>query len=348
MQSRTANYLLNNTVFKVTYSNITHLSVDAIVSSDDNLLSMGGGVSRAIYNSGGETIRLDAQKHLPLNIGDVVVTSAGNLRSKYVFHAVTIDYSNMIYPSEESIRKATLKCMQLCDKLGIRTIAFPALGTGTARFPFQLAAETMTRTIADYLIGDTNLQLVIITLFSREGVKEDELNIFYEHVVANASLYTQTKRLNSLIMELKHFTDSPNNTEISKMIENLLYKLKNTQNILSEKPEDLKRLKEINRNSEINEIGNKVVQVTDTITSSWDHSKADETILHTKITGLQTVINALISQLNQLEIEKASYGGIGVPPRLSKAIEDLRRDIEEKENQLKLVRTQLATLHNIS
>ena len=346
MQTRTADYILNNTVFKVTYVDITQLSVDAIVSSDDNFLSMGGGVSEAIYNAGGETIRLDAQKHVPLTIGDVVVTSAGSLKPKYIFHAVTIeysiDYSNVIYPSEENIRKATLRCMQLADHLRIRTIAFPALGTGTASFPFQLAAETMISTITDYLVGDTSLKFVIITLWTSRG-KENELNIFYEQLAARASNYTQSKKLSSLLVELKQFTDNSNNNEASGIIVDLLDKLKINQNILAEKPENIRGLMQINRNSAINEIGNKIAQVTskvqDTITFG-DNSKADETIFYTKITGLQNVINTLISERNRLEIEKAKYGGIGVPPILLTQIENLYTEVEEKENQLKFVRSQ--------
>lgn len=170
MNTRVANYELNKTIFQVTYGDITRLKTEAIVSSDDNYLSMGGGVSMAISEAGGKAIREEARKYVPLKIGDVAVTSAGNLPAKYIFHAVTIDYTNMIYPYEDSIKAATLKCMQLADTLGVKTIAFPALGTGVGRFPFQLAADMMTRVIADYLMGDTHVELVTISLFPREGV----------------------------------------------------------------------------------------------------------------------------------------------------------------------------------
>jgi hypothetical protein len=137
-----------------------------------------------------------------------------------VFHAVTIDYSNMINPSEGSVRAATLKCLQLADVLGAKSIAFSALGTGTGRFPFQLAAETMTRTIADYLMSKTAIELVILTLFSSHfpETKESELNIFYEHAAAQASFYTQTKQLNSSIKELKIIADRTNRSSISNLV----------------------------------------------------------------------------------------------------------------------------------
>ncbi len=58
------------------YGDITRLTADALVSSDDNYLSMGGGVSAALSRVGGEIVSIEARKHTPLNIGDVAVTSA--------------------------------------------------------------------------------------------------------------------------------------------------------------------------------------------------------------------------------------------------------------------------------
>src|SRR4051812_5590825 len=100
MVRRTADYKINKTTFRVAYGDITKLVADALVSSDDNYLTMGGGVSDAILRAGGEEIRQQALKHVPLKIGDVAVTSAGKLPAKYIFHAVTIDYDHMLDPRE--------------------------------------------------------------------------------------------------------------------------------------------------------------------------------------------------------------------------------------------------------
>lgn len=195
---KTVNYKLNNTTFQVSYGDITKLQVDAIVSSDDSYLSMGGGVSYAIRKAGGECIYQDCQKHTPLKVGDVVVTGTGNLYAKYVFHTVTLDYSgkNVEYPSEKTIKAAVTRCMQLADVLDVKTIAFPALGAGTAGFPYQLAAEIMIRTVTEYLLNQTSINLVVISLFSKKRlVKESNLNLFYERAAAHATAFTLSKRL---------------------------------------------------------------------------------------------------------------------------------------------------------
>ncbi|MBV7326706.1 macro domain-containing protein [Chloroflexi bacterium TSY] len=177
INERQADYKLNKSIFCVKYGDITKLQADALVSSDDNLLTMGGGVSLALLRAGGQSIYNEARKHIPLKLGDVVVTSAGQLPAKYIFHAGTLDFSDISGPTEQNIRDATFKSLQLADTLGVRTIAFPALGTGIARFPFQLAAQTMTNTLAEYLHGDTQIELATITLLAVELTTARDINI---------------------------------------------------------------------------------------------------------------------------------------------------------------------------
>ena len=68
MNQRTSDYKLNETTFRVCYGDITKLVADALVSSDDNYLTMGGGVSMALLRAGGEEISREARKHIPLKL----------------------------------------------------------------------------------------------------------------------------------------------------------------------------------------------------------------------------------------------------------------------------------------
>jgi O-acetyl-ADP-ribose deacetylase (regulator of RNase III) len=344
--NRTTDYSINNSVFRVTYGDITQVQADALVSSDDNHLTMGGGVSLAILKAGGEVIQREARKHIPLEIGSVAVTSAGRLPAKYIFHAVTIDYDDWIYASEESIRSATLRSMELADTLSVRRIAFPALGTGVAGFPFQLAAEVMTRTIADYLLGRTKIELVTLTLYARGGINTDDLNVFYERAVALASLSTQTKRLNNLVTELGHIVNGMDVPLLSKRVADLQAALKQTQRALAEQPGTLERLDEIQDRSGVTEISQQVIQTSSEAQESaiWEDKQLESKVLRTKLQGLQSMLNIQISNLNRLMIDKAKYGGIGVPPRLEHAIEDINKQIGETEKQIREVKMQLASL----
>lgn len=180
MSNNTADYTINHTTVRLTSGDITQIEADILVSSDDSFLSMSSGVSAAIHRRGGETIQRAARHYKQLQIGEIAITPAGNLSAKYVFHAVTIDAANLIYVNEESIRLAILNCLKQADSLRMKTIAFPVLGTGIAEFPFEQAAEVMINTLSDYLMNQTQIELVIITLFARPGVQQNQLDLFYQ------------------------------------------------------------------------------------------------------------------------------------------------------------------------
>lgn len=346
MNSRAANYRINNKDFRVIYGDITQLTDDALVSSDDNILSMGGGVSRALLMAGGEVIANDARKHIPLKLGDVVVTSAGKLSAKYIFHAVTIDFTNMLFASQESIQAITRRCLQLADALGVRLMAFPALGTGVAGFPFQLAAEVMTRTIADHLMGKTGIERVTIALFAREHVKESDLNLYYERSVALASVSSQAEHLNVLLGELAIAIGQMSNPSLSRRVSALQAELEHGLTILSEKPETFEQVDEIQVQSRVTAISARAIDISGEIheVTTWEDKQLEAKVLRTKLDGLLTQLNIQISNLNRFQIEKAKYGGQLVPPRLEIAIEDMSNEIAETEAQVKKIRTELIQL----
>lgn len=346
MSERTTDYKINDVTFRVCYADITKVVADALVSSDDNYLSMGGGVSMALWEAGGEEIRREAQKHVPLEIGDVAVTSAGRLRAKYIFHAVTIDYDNLEYPSNESIYTATQKCMELADSLEVRVLAFPALGTGVGRFPFQMAAEVMTRTIADYLIGETKIELVIVALFGREMVKQSDINLFYERAVGLASVSTESERLGTLLSELDTIVQRTGNATLINGLSELSSKLTSARNILKESSQTVEELEDVEVRSSIEEVSRRAVAVSsETIESlTYDDRQLEARVVRTKLAGLLTQLNIGIAHLNKFEIERAKYGGVGVPARLEYAIEELGTENGELEGRIHEVRTQLTNL----
>ena len=68
-------------------------NAEILVSSDDSDLSMGGGVSQALLELAGPGLRIEARKHLPTRLGEVVVTSGGKSRASYILHGITLDYN---------------------------------------------------------------------------------------------------------------------------------------------------------------------------------------------------------------------------------------------------------------
>lgn len=327
------------------YGDITNLQVDAIVSSDDTYLTMGGGVSRAISLAGGSTIQTDAKKLIPLKVGDVAITSGGQLPVKYVFHAATLDYHGLVFPSDETIRNTTTKCLQLADNLNAHSIAFPALGTGVGGFPFQSVAEVMTSAIADYLVGKTQIQVVILTLFPRAGVSQDDLNEFYERAVGRASIRAQFKPLKLLMNKLEKTTEDSGMHSLSERISLLKPEFDHNEE-LSKDPNTRDRL-ERDHAEQLNE---KIISISSEIHEFADKNKFVRIdALKTERAGLQGKLNIVTNKLNDLEIEERQ-GLLRLLPfpnqkvqekeRLKKEISDLTEKREKIDNLLEFQENQ--------
>ena len=69
---------------------ITEYEVDAIVNAANDQLSMGAGVASAIKRKGGTIVEEEAMRQGPIKVGEVVVTTAGNLPANYVIHAAVM------------------------------------------------------------------------------------------------------------------------------------------------------------------------------------------------------------------------------------------------------------------
>src|SRR5215468_453158 len=126
--------------------------IDAIVNAANTELWLGSGVAGAIDARGGPEIEREAVAQGPIRLGEAVKTGAGNLPNKFVIHAAAMGYreEDQAAPklegslsSAEIIRSATTSSLVLADRLGCRSIAFPALATGAAGFPVDLCAQVM-------------------------------------------------------------------------------------------------------------------------------------------------------------------------------------------------------------
>ncbi len=159
---------IKNTEVKVVMGDITESRVDAIVNAANNKLLMGGGVAGAIKRKGGKVIEEEAVKKGPIEIGEAIATSAGELAAKYVIHAVTMA---MDFKTDEiMIRNACKNSLRLATELKINSIVFPALGCGTGGFPLLASAKIMAQEILSYLRGkDACLKEIIFSVINKEA-----------------------------------------------------------------------------------------------------------------------------------------------------------------------------------
>ncbi len=150
---------------------ITTSVADAIVNAANNHLWMGAGVAGAIKRVGGKIIEDEAIAKGPIPIGSAIETTAGNLKAKYVIHAAVMGVD--LQTNETYIKNATKSVLNLCEKLQLTSVSFPALGTGVGGFPIDKCAEIMISEVLNF--KSNYLKEVNFYLFGRTA-----FNIFNE------------------------------------------------------------------------------------------------------------------------------------------------------------------------
>jgi len=188
-------YRIADSQLTIDFGSVLDVPAEVVVSSDDYRLSMGGGVSAAIRVAAGNAVVLDAAKAVPREAGDVVVTTAGALPARYVFHVVTIGPGYWEDPGGGParevvglVRRATRTCLELMQPLGVRSIVFPALGTGTAGYPIEASAAAMAEVINDTLSQSSWQLNVSIMLMSRTLASPVQYVAFYEEFARRVPL----------------------------------------------------------------------------------------------------------------------------------------------------------------
>lgn len=148
---------------------LTEMECDAIVNAANNDLLLGGGVAGAIRRKGGERIQEECNAIGSIPVGGAAITSGGNLKARWVIHAASMQLGGAT--TAKALRLATAHSLRIAGERGLRSIAFPAVGTGIAGFPMRECAEIMLREVVEHLKGGTTLEKVSFVLFDRESLK---------------------------------------------------------------------------------------------------------------------------------------------------------------------------------
>lgn len=218
-------YHFNNSTLTIIFGNIVDSKAEVLVSSDDTDITMGGGVSNSILMHGGPSIQADAKKMLPAQIGDVVVSSAGNLKdTKFIFHCLTIENHShkdgaaaLEYDPEEMqnyiLRHSVDKCFRLLQALDITSIAFPCIGAGAAHIPLKKVAEEMADAISANLCKTNKSYEIELYLYA--AAETDYIDIFENFAIKSAIARYKSELAESQYAE-EPATEIPVNIEIPK------------------------------------------------------------------------------------------------------------------------------------
>ena len=158
---------INNRVLELLDGDLTEMDTDAIVNAANAQLILGGGVAGAINRKGGPKIQEECNKIGGTFVGGAVITTGGNMKAKYVIHAVGPRMGKG--DEDQKLKNATLNSLKVADENNLKSISFPAISTGIFGFPIERCAEIMLKTTIDYLKGQTDLEKVVFCLFGTDS-----------------------------------------------------------------------------------------------------------------------------------------------------------------------------------
>ena len=168
---------VQKSILEVVQGDITQQETEAIGNAANSALAGGGGVDGAIHRAGGPSLMSELRaKYKGCPTGSAVITGGGNLKPKYVIHAVGPRYSEST-KDPELLSSAYRKSLELCTQNKISSIAFPSISTGIYGYPVMEASRIALKTVMDYLKEHPEITLVRFVLFDSKtlGVYEDAL-----------------------------------------------------------------------------------------------------------------------------------------------------------------------------
>jgi O-acetyl-ADP-ribose deacetylase (regulator of RNase III) len=154
---------------------ITAESVDAIVNAANPHLAHGAGVAGAILQAGGAVIQEESRQwvreHGPVTNDEPAYTRAGELPCRYVIHAVGPVWGEG--DEDAKLRSAIRGSLRLAERLGLESIAIPAISTGIYGFPRDRAARVILSAIMDYLVSspESKMAVVRVVLYDQAAVQ---------------------------------------------------------------------------------------------------------------------------------------------------------------------------------
>lgn len=170
---------IRNGYIELLRGSIVDQDTDAIVNAANNHLWMGSGVAGVIKKMGGQGIETDAVSQGPIEVGDAVITSGGDLKTQYVIHAAGMGQD--LKTDSDKVKMSTLSSLKLAEGKELESISFPAIGTGVGGLEVHVCAKTMCNEVIEFLLSAKFLKIVKFVLFDEPteiAFKEELKKIF--------------------------------------------------------------------------------------------------------------------------------------------------------------------------
>ena len=160
---------INQTTLRILQGDISNLDVDAWVYYARPDLVLGSGMGGAIATRGGPKIQEELKKLGTVHTTEVVVSTGGNLKARYILHAVGPRFQEENL--EDKLRRTVQNVLRRAEELKSRRLAVPAMGAGFYGVPLDVSARITVGTVKEFLKNETSLKEVIFCLGDSRELK---------------------------------------------------------------------------------------------------------------------------------------------------------------------------------